>query len=114
MTFQGVGKVDFVEVGEAGDDGAEAVCVFEEGDGAVGVDGGVVPGGDDAVSFLLGGIPVGRDVGVGAVEDDEGFGGGIGGLPLVLARETCPRRVPKGPRVASSKTGRWVATRPAE
>ena len=71
-----------MEVGEASYDFAEALGVVEESDRAVGVDGGVVPGGDDSVGFLLGGIPVGGDVGVGAVEDEEGFGGGVCLLPL--------------------------------
>ena len=78
----GLGEGGLVEIGEAGDDGAQALGVVEEGDGAVGVDGGVVPGGDDAVGLVLGGIPVGGDVGVGARDDQEGFGGGVGVLPL--------------------------------
>ena len=78
----GLREGGLVEVGEAGDDVAEALWVVEEGDVAVGVDGGVVPGGDYAVGLVFGGIPVGGDVGVGASEDDEGFGGGVGLLPL--------------------------------
>ncbi len=42
-------------------------------EGAVGVDDGVVPGGNDLAVFGFLGIPVGRDVVMGAGEDGEGF-----------------------------------------
>jgi hypothetical protein len=112
--FPGGGEGGLVEVGEAGDDVAEALGVVEEGDGAVGVDGGVVPGGDDAVGFLLGGIPVGGDVGVGAGEDEEGFGGGVGGLPLEVGAGDVAEDGAVGAAVSSRRMGRWVATRPEE
>lgn len=82
----GVGLAGLVLIGQLGDELAYLFGIVDGVERAMGVHHGVVPRGDDLACLVLGGVPVGRDVGGRPLEDHQ----------QLLLRRHLPQRVVLG------------------
>ena len=108
----GLGARGLVLLGQAGDHAQQALRVVEERDRAVGVDGDVVPGGDDFPGFLLGRVERRADVAVGAVEHDQGLHSVVRGLGLRIGAREVPDQRAVGRRVGVQQQRQMAGDHP--